>query len=329
MRSLSTILLGLLLFAGTAAAQTSPYANALQKAKYQVFTADVNGDGYPDYLLKSTPSVLMLPLDDDDLFPLAYFAGSKTFIISSGMQSSSLAASPAADLINSPLWQPAAYDLAYGDVLGDGLGSMLIKTRTPGGTSFMITLSPSDGSPRLHQTFLISTPRICQPNDLPCLAVNAAIAAAGLGTDLGASGVTVTFERINADNRTDMVVRTNGVVTNVFTSDANGRFYGNTASNKEDTIKTSWNAFLAALTAGDTTTALQYMAPASRSKYQAVFADLGATAQQVPAGLSNFAAIKIESDIAQFVVDQTYQGQTRMSSLIFVYQNNRWLLWEF
>jgi hypothetical protein len=101
--SLLQALLLLVISSTTAHAQTSPYANALQKAKYQVFTADVNGDGSPDYLLKSTPSVIMLPLDDDDSFPLTFFAGSKTFAISSGAQNSNaIALGPNAGLELNP-----------------------------------------------------------------------------------------------------------------------------------------------------------------------------------------------------------------------------------
>jgi hypothetical protein len=78
-----------------------------------VFTADINGDGNPDFLLKAVPSVVMLDLDEDISFPVVTNALSRSFVIMSvrddpglaiaGMNNSTVDYNPSANLINSPL----------------------------------------------------------------------------------------------------------------------------------------------------------------------------------------------------------------------------------
>jgi hypothetical protein len=114
-------------------------------------------------------------------------------------------------------------------------------------------------------------------------------------------------------------------------SNENGQFFGNVqnTANAEATINVTWNALLASLSAGNVEQAVQYFAHTSRDRYRAIFTRIGEAVKQIPPGLSNFAAMRIDQNMAEFVVDQTVQGQTTMNFVIFVYQENRWQLWEF
>jgi len=107
----------------------SPYADALRRAEYQISLADLNGDGRDDLLLLAKRVIVILPLDDDLLIPLALPPPSPTFILWSQSDGTyTMDSTPASSTITHPAWQLTSdYALVFGDILGNGIGAMLIS----------------------------------------------------------------------------------------------------------------------------------------------------------------------------------------------------------
>ncbi|HEY8101774.1 MAG TPA: hypothetical protein VIF82_13580 [Burkholderiaceae bacterium] len=302
-RAIGSCLMALTLLATIYPAHASPYDNAMARTVYHAFSGDVNGDGYPDILLKADYKIIMLPLDDDGLFPLPIPAPSPTFVLLSQSDGSYvLTAKPDASIVNSAVWQANSYDLILGDVLGNGAGSILIKTRTPGQPSFVVAMSSSTGALQLVQV----------------------LTTANIGIDLGAAGTTVAFQDQNGDGRTDLVVSVNNRLTSILLADANGDFAKNSTSNDTATIRAVWSGMLNALSNGDTTTALSYINDESKDSYAQIFSDLGSNVQQLPSSLSNFNFVTVTSTYATAVVSQSYGGQNTMGFVNFMLGAGGW-----
>jgi hypothetical protein len=162
------------------------YVNALQRAQYQVFRADINSDGTVDFLLKTRPRIVLI--DFDVPIPIPLRSPSPTFLLRSSGGSYVLEANPAAAIVANPALQASTDELIYGDVLGVGSNAMMIRARVTGSPSFVIATRESDGQPVLLQHL---TPT-------------------QLGLDLGAANVTVTLTDVTRDGRADLIVRTSG-----------------------------------------------------------------------------------------------------------------------
>jgi hypothetical protein len=290
------------LLASAAFAQAAPASTALQLGNYVIFSGDVNGDGYVDILAKSTPKFVPIALDDL-IFSIPIFA-SPTFVLLSSGGSYSLVTEPPASIVNSSVWQANSHSLAFADFLGNGVTSMLIRSAVAGGDSFSVTASPSTGQLALLQH----------------------ISSSDLGVDLGALSRTVEFRDANRDGRADLVVRTNGRITETFLADSNGLFVrpiGNA------TIEASWYAFCASLDANDPASAVSFISATRRAQYDAAFQAVGSQLPDLTQRWSSFAAVRVVgSSFANYLITQTINGIATDYMITFVWEDGRWVVAE-
>ena len=182
--------------------------------------------------------------------PAPNFPNACTLVLLSSIGGTySLDANPPPSIVNSSVWQAGSHDVVFGDVLGNGTRAMVIRARTQGGASFLIATSVT-GAPQLLEQ----------------------LTTARLGIDISAAGTTVELSDTNGDGRADMTVKMNGAVTNVFLADASGMFdkgtdETTTQNNTVASVRAVWGGFGAALNAGNTSQALQYVSTASAPYY--------------------------------------------------------------
>jgi hypothetical protein len=280
------------------------YANALQRTQYAVFTGDVNGDGFRDVLAKAKQSIILI--DYDVLIPVVRRPVSPTFaLLSQNGAPYILDANPSAAVINSPVWQPNAYDLVFGDVLGTGSVSMLLRARMPGVPSFLVTTSSSNGTPMLLEE--LTTARI--------------------GYDLSAAGTTVALSDTNRDSRADLIIRVNGLIEGVLTADAQGMFAK--PANDSDSVILAWRSFCAALNSGDVNSAARFLSADAQAKYVPALQRLGSALTGVTASWSEPKAVRISALFATYGVQQTVSGANEIHLVLFMKEDGRWVLSDF
>ena len=293
--------MALLLLFGTSAAQASTYNRALSNSSYKSFAGDVNGDGRPDVLLRAEARIIIIPFDDDLSIPIRVAPKSPTFVLMSNAEGAySLTVNPGDSIVNNSAWQINSHDLIFGDVLGTGIGSMLIRGRTQGMPSFVVATSAANGLPYLVQQL---TP-------------------ANIGMDLSAPGTEAMLTDQNGDGRTDLVVNMNGRIALVLLADANGAFYRDDAA----TIRAVWLGFINALNAGDASKAVQYFVSGSRAQYEIAFAEIGSDISTIGPTFSGIQFVEVQPTYARLVIKQTVAGTSRMYFVTFVFGRNGWSL---
>jgi hypothetical protein len=288
---------------GVADAFPPQYVNALQRARYQVFRADINSDGIIDFLLKARRQIVLI--DYDVPIPVPLRSPSATFLLRSSGGSYVLEVNPAAATVANPAWQASTDELIYGDVLGVGSNAMMIRARVSGSASFVIVTRESDGQPVLLQH----------------------LTASQLGPDLGAANVTVTLTDVTRDGRADLIVRTNGMITNVFAASTDGLFVR--PSSDEQASAAAWHAFAASLNAGDAQSALGFITTDSVPKYSAALAALGGSISTLTQNWSGLVPISVRPSYAVYLVRENYAGVQRGYLVTIVVENGRWLIDEF
>lgn len=285
------------------AQSANPFAGWLGGANYQLYSGDVNSDGYPDLLAKSKPK--LIPIAVDDITIVIPKRASPTFVLLSSGGSYSLVINPANSIKDSSVWQLDSFTIVLGDILGDGSGSALIRASVPGGTSFTVATSMTDGNPQLVQV----------------------ISSAELGVDLGGPGKDVKFSDANDDGRSDLIVRTNGLITDVFVSDASGRFTRQPGA--EGSIAVAWNAFRASLKANEISSAINFFASDVRDEYQGVMQALSDSLSDLPEQWAPLLAVAVSNEYGIYLLDQVADGTTRSHLIVFERQGGRWVLSEF
>ncbi|HEU5133719.1 MAG TPA: hypothetical protein VFU13_01125 [Steroidobacteraceae bacterium] len=284
-------------------AQSNSPATGLQRAQYQVFSGDYNGDGFKDILAKAKPKVIPIALDDLAI-PIVIYASPTFVLMSNNGAPYSLVTKPASSIVNSSVWLASTHAVDFGDFLGNGVTSMMIRSIVPNGDSFTVTTSASVIQPSLLQR----------------------ISSSDLGIDLGAVGRTTEFRDSNRDGRADLVVRTNGRITDVFIADTNGQFARATGNGS---IEASWFAFRASLDANDPASALNFISITRRSKYSAAFQAIGTQLPNLTQRWSSFAAVRIVSSrFANYLITQTINGVATDYMITFVWENGRWVVAE-
>lgn len=280
------------------------YFDWIRKANYKMFVGDVNSDTYPDILARATPKIVPIPLDDLTI-PIV-LPGSPTFVLlSSSGGPYTLTVNPSASIRNNPAWQTAAYSLFFGDILGDGRGGMLIRSNNAGVASFTIATSAGSGQPGLVQQ----------------------ISATDLGVDLGGPGRAVEFSDSNDDGRADLVVRTDGKISDVFIANSEGVFVR--ATDAAGSILAAWNAFRASLKANDIPSALEYFTSDARPDYQTALQNLSSTLSSIPQNWQPIQAVTVNDQYAIYLLDQNFEGATRSHLIVFERQSGRWVMSEF
>ncbi len=298
----------LLLFCFACCAATKSHSqavspmNALQLASYSVFSGDVNGDGQTDILAKSKPKFVPILLDDISI-PIAAFSSPNFLLLSNG-GAYSLVLKPSGSILSSAVWQANTHVVALGDFLGNGVMSMMIRSQIPGGDTFTVTTPASAVQPTLLQRI--------SPNDL--------------GVDLGASARTVDFRDANRDGRADLVVRTNGRITDVILADVNGLFIRATGN---ASIEATWYGLRAALDDNDPQSALNFITLTRQNQYGAAFQAAGSQLSGLTQKWSAFAAVRVvPASFANYLITQTIDGVATDYMITFIWENGRWVVAE-
>lgn len=288
-----------LLTQGVASAQTSPqFLNSLVRSNYTVLSGDVNGDGQVDILMRAQRRIVIIHYDVP--FPVPIPTPSPTFVLLSGSGGSySLVTPVSAAMLNSSAWQTNRYDLRFGDLLGNGAGGVIIEARNAGDPSFSVAANTS-GQPSLVQTL---TP-------------------AAVGFDLGANGIMTELADRNSDGRADLTILQDGFVASVLIANASGVF----AQDAESTIRAVWLGFKAYLDSNDASSALGYVSLDSIPVYTDVLTSLGPHLREVSATWSDINAIEIGANYATFSIVSSANSQQTLHILVFVKENNRWVL---
>jgi hypothetical protein len=285
-----------------ARAQVNSPATALERAGYQVFSGHFNGDSYIDILVRAKPKIVPIAIDDLAV-PIAIFASPTFALLSDGAGSYSLVVRPSASITSSSVWQANTHSVAYADFLGNGVTGIMIRSVVAGGVSFTVTSSPSAVQPSLLQK----------------------ISSSDLGLDLGASGRTVEFRDANRDGRSDLVVRTNGLITDTFLADSNGLFVRATGNSS---IEAAWYGLRASLDANDRASALNFISSDKQSQYSALFQAIGSELPNLTQRWSSIAGASVDSRFANYIVTQTINGTATDYMITFVFENDRWVISE-
>lgn len=123
----------------------------MAKAKYVVWVGDINGDGRLDLLLKSTPKIVLIPLDDDLTFPILLPSSSPVLaLISSASGNHTLAVNPGA-LVTGFNWLSSAYSLQFSGPQGNYADSVSLSSSNSSEPSFTIAMIASTGQFQLTQ----------------------------------------------------------------------------------------------------------------------------------------------------------------------------------
>jgi hypothetical protein len=290
-------------FAETAQAQ-SAYLNALQRSNYVVMSGDYNGDGYMDILMIAKQRIVII--DYDIPIPIAIPTPSPSFVLlSSGPVNFTLSTNVTAEMIASPVWQSGGYDLIYGDITGNGAGGVFLRARTVGGLSVSIVASQSNGVPQLLQV----------------------ISAGSLGMDISGPTLSILLGDSNGDGRADLTVQQNGATQAVFLADSNGRY---SAPFDQSSMSAVWSGLRAALANGETTQALQFVAPETRSSYGQAMTDVGVEEMRAnTAGWSQFSVASQDGDLGVGKVSVAENGGTSTYIITFIRLDGLWYVESF
>jgi len=288
-------------------------AYVLRDAGYEVFSSDVNLDGHPDLLLRSSARLTLLPLRKS-VIPLVLPPISPTFALFSMPDGGyDLEFSLLDSTLRDPSWKPARYRLVYGDVHGDGIYELLLDPQQTGYPALLIE-SANTG------VVLIQL--------LDKESINA---------DLSSSGTSAELTEVNDDQRADLVVRVDGVVFQVVIASEEGQFFvladpddEDEQSDDNDQAATTliWKEFCGALEASDIEAALRYVSSDSQQRYREAFIqvpDLSAIAGH----WSDFRPVSIGRYYAEYSLTQTVLGQEETHMITFVKEGDRWVLQEF
>jgi hypothetical protein len=266
------------------------FAAGFSSTNYRVFTADINGDGMIDILLRG--SIVPIAFGKLDIFiPVR-----KSVIITSSLSGVYfIDSAPSQSALSSTLWTPGSYQLLSADFAGNGSNDLFVRSLTPGNSSFVLSLPAGQYTPALQQQFTPST----------------------FGLDFGANGVAVTLADQNGDGRVDISVTQNGVLLANLIAGTNGTFTPPSVA-KSTLLSATWAGLKNALNGGNATAAVQLYAPQTQAKYQQIFSDLGAAMKTITSTWADPILISSDDNYAEYAVRQTVDGQARMYLISFI-----------
>lgn len=112
---------------------------ALTSSQYAVSSCDINRDGQPDYLVKSVPTTILIPLDDDLSIPIVIPPKGPNFLIQSFAGANfSVVQNPDNIVQGDACWTPAAYSTKAGDGKVAPTGTLYVFSTQGTGLGFVI-----------------------------------------------------------------------------------------------------------------------------------------------------------------------------------------------
>jgi hypothetical protein len=251
----------------------------LASAGYEVLSADINGDGCADYLIRGKPRIVIIDLDDL-MFPIPVPSPSPAALLLSavpGCQYSQSSAPNAAQL-QDPRWVAAPYSVVVGDVLGTSSGSLLIvPTSTANTQTFNLARDVASGQMTLIQTF-------------------------SLANLYASPGRSAYLERVDEDAQTDLVIRdSSNLIIGVFGAKPDGTFALG-QSDKAMLVTLIWRSFTDRLGSTNPADAANYLAPAIRALVLDSITAPDAVPSQYAQQIIRFDVLRVEDDYVHAAV---------------------------
>jgi len=277
-------------------------ASLLEDAHYSVRQGDWNGDGKIDLLVEPKINWMMLALDDDLYIPIPLPPKSPPFILQSSEGQYSLRiVTDQADL-RSSVWSASNYTVYYADLLGNGLGAMILQSSSGSVPSFSVGAGVNDRRPFLIQQLTPSA----------------------LGFDIGQPGVTLNLSDENSDGRSDLSVLHDGVVSQVLLANQDGTFSIG-AQSIIATMRAVWGGFSRALLADDQAGALKHFSALSQPAYMGILGDVTATEMKLQLqAVQSINPISIEDGYIVAVLLSDRGGQTYLHQITMVHDSDGW-----
>jgi hypothetical protein len=294
--------------AGVLAANAFPAQAAtpadLLASRYVTYTADINTDGCPDILVKAPDVVVMLDLDDL-LLPVPVPGPMRPFMIRSAFAPTprscnyQLFQDLSREETSDPRWAASPAALIYGDVLGSGIGSLLVGP---------VTVTSE------HQAMLFNVTRTASGFQL-------LQSLGGMSFQFEGDGVQFRLGYADNDSRTDLIVNRDGIDTGVFSADASGLLYYSGVDNDVARLTLLWKGFLGSLSSGSVDAVLARIVEHRRPYFLAIYEE-GGLSLETPSTLESmvtqFNVLEVQQTWARACFLATVNGQSRLFFVTFV-----------
>lgn len=278
--------------------------SSLIEANYTVYSGDINGDGTDDLLLEAKRLFAVASIDPIVILRIA--SASPSFFLQSKGSSYQLIIDRNALSSDSPKWTPNNFEILHGDVNGDGIQELLLRSLN-NDNSFVIRVSELTGAPVISQV----------------------LTKEGVGGVISGINKEVLLTDVNNDGRFDIVVYFNDTITDIFLATSNGVFA--LPKTEEDDVIKSWLGFCFSLASGNINSAASFIHPEMRQRYSEALHSIGDGVSDIPQYWSELELIRINDEIAEYVVTQDFNGERIMHMITFRFNanSNRWQLVDF
>ena len=295
-------------FVGACGGAVAAVPADLITAGYEVYASSVDSDGCQDYLVKAPNTWAMLSIDDD--MPLIIPAPSRhrpfiltaTFSWATHICSYTLLNNPSPLQISdsSRGWVRTNVRIAVGDVLGNSSGSLLIGP-----------IQASNDTQAIEQSLSFNVARNASGvfsliQKLP-----------GVSFAVGVDQAVLTLEYSDNDQRSDLVVRVAGQITNIYAANADGTFSASSDTNKVAAATAVWNNFIGQLRSGTVAQVLQSISAQTRDRFQTMLALPGANLPAFANAITRFEVIDITDVVVKAAIIIPSNGVDMMYFVVF------------
>ncbi len=277
--------------------ETQPILSGIERPSFsaaEIYFGDFNGDGLVD-LYFATKKIIIIPFDviipvvipGDPIVVQSTTNGTATDYLT-------LFDVAAPTVTGSSL---NVYKPTIADFNGDGIQDYLFVSSEPGANNILM-LGRSD-FPYIDYVQTVSIPSV--------------------GYDVGGVGTSLSAQDLNGDGRSDLLIQRDGSYVGYLVANADGTLSRpESATEGKKTVEFVWYAFRAALNAGNSNAALQFVSREARGTYGRVFADLGpAAAGAVLNGVAAFTPINVSERLATYAITRDLNGQKRVNIVTF------------
>lgn len=296
---LAAVLMGL---GGHAIEAQAAEAGSLPSSNYRPRYGDLNGDGRTDVLMVAVRKIILI--DYDIPIPVPLPTPHPTFLLlSTGSGGYVVMTSISSEALSSPIWQDGGYEVVFGDILGEGHGSVILRSTIAGGPSFSLVVHGTSGAPELVQVLSPET----------------------LGLAIAGPNVSVQLQDNNGDGRDDLIVLVDGQTQWIYVAGLDGRFI----LNDTQSLRAAWEGLKSSIASGDAERALAYIAEGSRPLYGRALSDMGAAVMQLPARWSDIQPVSQVGDYSIWSASVAHPDGERTHVIIFLKHEGQWFIEAF